>query len=99
MFGQVARNSHHGAVQVHMIEYKDEDADKHDEDLWVVDRSGLGLHLIKRKHFSFTHSGKGGGGNKICRQLLAVLCKADQQSLLVASNARAHSLTVSGVPQ
>jgi hypothetical protein len=36
---------------------------------------------------------------KICRQLLAVVCKADQQSSLVASNARAHSLTVSGVSQ
>lgn len=56
--------SYHCAVQVHMIECKDEEADKHDDDLWVVDRSGLGLDLIKRKHFSFTHSGKGGGRNK-----------------------------------
>jgi hypothetical protein len=47
-----------------MIEYKDENADKHDDDWWVVDRSGLGLDLIKRKHFSFTHSGKGGERNK-----------------------------------
>ena len=39
-----------------MIGYKDEDADKRDDDLWVVDRSGLGLDLIKRKHFSFTHT-------------------------------------------
>jgi hypothetical protein len=62
-----------------MIEYKDEeDADKHDDDLWVVDRSGLGLDLIKRKHFSFTHSGEDGGRNQIYRQLLAVLCEANQ---------------------
>jgi hypothetical protein len=47
-----------------MTEYKDEDADRRDDDLWVVDRSGLGLDLIKRKHFSFTHSGKVGGRNK-----------------------------------
>jgi hypothetical protein len=78
-----------------MIEYKDEDADKRDGDLWVVDRSGLGLDLIKRKHFSFTHTqGKVEEEINICRQLLAVVCKADQQSLLFASNARAHSLSV-----
>ena len=48
-----------------MIEHKDEvDADEHDDELWVVDRSGFGLDLIKRKHFSFTHSGKGGRRNK-----------------------------------
>jgi len=81
-----------------MIGYKDEDADKRDDDLWVVDRSGLGLDLIKRKHFSFTHTQeKVEEEIKTCRQLLAVVCKANQQSLLVASNARAHSLTVSGV--
>jgi hypothetical protein len=61
-----------------MVKYRDdEDADNHDDHSWVVDRSGLGLDLIKRKHFAFTHSG-GGGRNQIYGQLLAVLCAADQ---------------------
>ena len=73
-----------------MVKYRhDEDADNHDDHSWVVDRSGLGLDLIKRKHFSFTHSG-GGGRNQIYGELLALLCAADQQWLLVAGNAPAH---------
>jgi hypothetical protein len=83
--------AYHCAVKIHIIEYLDEEnADKHDEDLWVVDRSGLGLDLIKREHLSFTHSGKSGGRNQNYRQFLAVLCKANQQSLLAAGKARAH---------
>jgi len=60
-----------------MAEYKDGDADKHDDGLWVVDRSGLGLDLIKRKHFSLTHSGNGGGRNKNLSTTSRCSCTAD----------------------